>query len=193
MQTENNLTGQYDFIMNPGKPQRAPGSKKFRTLLIIVGALVLLILAIVAYSVISSSGQGTATGLVSLAQKQTEIIRIAAIGKEKSTNVDTKVLANITELSFTTTQQQFTTIIKGRGTKVTPALLGGAKDALVDTKLSAASSSASFDQAFNEVLTAKLTDYKLALKNAQAEAASNTEKQALTSSLAQVNTILNTK
>lgn len=194
MQPENNPTSQYDFIMNPSKPVRlGGGNKKTKILIIIIAVVTLITLGAFAYSLISSSGQTEATGFVSLAQKQTEIIRIAAIGNEKSTSIDTKVLAIATELSFTSSQAQFTKIIKDSGTKVTPALLGGAKDALADTKLSSASSSGAFDQAFNEVLTAKLTDYQVTLKSVQASSTSTKEKQLLQTSLAQVNTILNTK
>lgn len=185
---EESPTSQYDFILNADKKPAAPsGSKKTRRLLIIIAVLVVATIGALLYSFSAGPSTPSSEGLAGIAQKQTEILRIAEIGQKKATSPDTKTFIATVSYSLTTAQQQSTAMLKKSSTKVN---LAGGKDPLVDTRLNTASLNNTFDQTFNEVMQAQLTDYQTALKSAVAGAKSTKEKDLLNAELKQIGIIL---
>lgn len=189
------VNSSYDFILNPAKnqPLAGGGGKRTKILLMIIVVVVLAIGAVLAYSFISGRGKASNKSLITIAQKQTEIIRIAGIGKQKATSPDTKALAAIIESSVTSSEVQFANLIKAKGGKTTPQILTEAKDPFADTKLNSASVNNTFDDTFKEVITAKLEDYQLALKTLFDQTTANNEKQFIVNASNQVAVILNKK
>jgi predicted outer membrane protein len=193
MEPEKNPNSQYDFIMNVDKKPRLTTGKKTRHLLIIIIVLLIATGGAIAYSMLAGTGKSSTVNLVSLAQKQTEIIRITDIATQKSANPDTKALASTIGYTATSNEIELEKLIKSGGTKLNAQTLAGARDTLADTKLNTAGLNNTFDPIFREVITAKLTDYQSALQEAFTQTSDANVKKFLSSSYDQITLILNSK
>lgn len=172
-------TNPYDFITSaPQGPQRnfGPSSKKQRILIIILGGSVVLVLAIVIISFLGKAGQAQNQKLIELAQTQTEIVRIAAIGTTKATNLQTKSLAVNTQLSVESSKQQTKQALKNRKVKVADKVLAESKNTKTDTLLQEAASNNRFNETFSELIQTKLQSYQKQAK-AVYESSTSTEQK----------------
>ncbi len=178
----------YDFIMNPGQPQKAGpgkllsvgGGNSFivKLVMIIGGAIVLMIAVAILVNVLTGSKTNT-TDLVTLAQTQTEIARVAGEGAAQGTTDATKNVAISTQLTISTQQAQLSKYLASVGKKVSPKDLGLKKNAQTDTQLTEAQANSTYDLVFGQVLTNQLNGYESMLKQYYATATSNTVKSLL--------------
>ncbi len=99
----------YDFILNhqgsPKRPLLGGNSFKQRLLIVAGGGLLLIIVLMIAFSVLFNKSDST-TGLLGIAQSQTEIARVAELGKLSARSPDTKNFASLTSLSMATAKAE---------------------------------------------------------------------------------------
>ncbi len=156
-----------------------------RKVIVVLGGILLLIVAFMLVSSLLGGGdKSQQQKLLTVAQDQTELIRVAQLAKEERSIRDTKTLvfANNTELSLITSKQQVMRMLSKKK-KVNEKLLVLKKDAKTDTALKSAAQNNNFDKVFTDILKKELTAYKADL-NVAIEATSNkTDKKQLTASL----------
>lgn len=163
-------TPDYDFIVNPATapkksliPLPTGGSILQRAAVVGGGLVILLIIIVIFVSLLSGSGNNT-TPLVSIAQQQNELIRIATVGTLQTSDQAAKNFAVASQLSLTTDQQQLLTYLKGQGHKVSSKQLLATKSAKTDSELSAAQAASTFDSTFEQIMQTELTTYVQSLK-----------------------------
>ncbi len=162
----------YDFIVNPGSiPKKKlglpSGNSKGQRVLIIVGGVILLIVA--ASFILNLLGSGSKKArleLITVAQKQTELIRIADIGMKKARNSEAKNLAITTKLTIMSEQPVLVSTINKLGKKVDTKQLVLGKNTKTDQLLTQAEQSNNFDDVFIKEIQSELTDYAKATKTA---------------------------
>lgn len=159
----------YDFILNPEKPTKPKvplaGSSTLQRVLIVVGILtVVIILGAIVSSVLSAGSKEKTQGLLTVAQEQTEIIRIATDGTLHTTSVPAQGLAQNVQASITSDNVALIEYIKNNGQKVTKAQLGLKHSKTTDTSLATALGNNTYDTTFKDVIQTELTDYMVALQ-----------------------------
>lgn len=177
----------YDFIMNPGgsaKPVKNPlvpsgNSMKMRIIVVAVGAVLLLIAAIVVISLLGSAGKAAKADLITAAQQQTELIRVSKFGADRARGASAKNLAMTTSLTMQSGQAKLVAAMKKQGVKVSPEELAAGKNTRTDAALTAAEQSNRFDEAFTEQIQKQLVAYQSALKAAHDKASNQQLKQVL--------------
>ncbi len=183
----------YDFIMNSGQKSRrgfGGGSMTQRIVIVVIGLVLLLIAAIVAFAVITSSSSGSVENLVKLAQQQTEIARVAAIGVEQASSNDTKNLAITTQLSMQSGATDTVALLKKSGHKVNDNTLALLQNSHTDEQLDQAAANSSFDDTFTKIIKAQLSNYRVALQNDSKTATKLSEKQLLQQSFNSVTILI---
>lgn len=178
----------YDFIMNSGDaPKKGPlglpgGSSTMQRMLIVGGGLViLLIVGTLLMSVLAGGGKSNSAQLLTLAQTQTELVRVSEnIAKEpKLANENTRILALNTSLSVGSTKQQVLGMITKSGKKVKDKELGISKNSKTDSALAAALQNNQYDEVAVKILNTELKSYRLQLKTSYGAVSSNADKQVL--------------
>ncbi len=185
-------SSQFDFIMNDGQKKKSlfpSGSPKQRIIMIVIAVLVGLIGVVLLYLVFFSGGSSNTAPVVAVAQKQTEIIRIAAIGSSKAGGTDAKKLAAITSITVSTDQQKTIAYLAKQGKKIKGKELSATASATVDSDLTAAERNGRFDEVFVRTLTEKLKDYQTSMETAF-PTLGNTGKELLTQNNKNVTLIL---
>lgn len=188
-------TPNYDFIMSPAPPPKkslvplpTSGSMLQRIAIVAGGFVILLIIIIVFASLLKSGGNNAP--LVSIAQQQNELIRVATLGTQQATDQSAKNFAQSTELSLITEQQQLLSYLKTNGTKVSPKQLALTKNTQTDTQLSAAQAASTFDSTFEDVMHTQLTAYTQALKTTFAKTTGPKGRQLLSNDYSATNLLL---
>jgi hypothetical protein len=174
----------YEFIMQPAAPKRAfslgTGKSLFIRLgIILSGVVVLLIIAGIVISALAP--KGSTPGLTAIAERQQEIIRIAAAAADQTTGQDTTNFVTNVNVSITSSQQQITSYLASYGAKINPKVLALDQDAQTDTLLSNAASANNYDPAVAQNLTSQLQTYTTLLKTTYTEAGNKQTKELLQS------------
>lgn len=177
-------TGQYDFITDGGyqQPTRfGGGGSKKSLLIIVVGALVLIGLLWLIFSLVFGGTNNQLTPLVGIAQQQTEMLRIttAATNGDSLTTQDTKNFAHNAELSLTTDQKTTVDFMAKNGKKVDAKQLGLKQSKQTDDALAAASASGTYESTYVSIMQQQLKAYQASLKQTYNAATSPVEKQLL--------------
>lgn len=181
-----NESNQYDFITKSAtKPRRGIGSMLSgnsttqRIIFAVGGLLILLIIGIMLMSYLGKSSKGDTEALIGLAQQQTELVRVAAVGVEKGTSPATKYLASTAQLSIESSRQEIITLLKKGGHKVGEKTLVSKKNAETDNQLDDAAQNNTFDAAFTKILNEELTSYSSSLQKTYNSTQSDSERQVL--------------
>ena len=181
-----NESNQYDFITKGDvKPRRGLGSMLSgnsttqRIIFAVGGLLILLIIGIMLMSYLGKSSKGDTEALIGLAQQQTELARVAAVGVEKGTSPATKYLATTAQLSIESSRQDVIALLKKGGHKVGEKTLASKKNAETDNQLDDAAQNNTFDGTFTEILNEELTSYSTSLSKAYNSTQSDSERQIL--------------
>ena len=176
----------YEFITNPAQAPKpaipilvgSTSSTMQRALIAVGGLVVLIIIVIIAASLLSGGGFN-ATSYETVAEEQTELIRIATLGTNQAVGQPAKNFAVSAELSLTTSQQQLLAYLQKNGHKLSTKQLALKHNAATDTQLTAAQASSSFDATFTSIMQQQLTTYLSSLKSTYASASGKTGKQLL--------------
>ena len=168
--TPNGTPNPYGFITDQDAATRKggfslPTDGKQRMMIFGALALVVIILIAGAYALVFS-GKGGAGGLVDIAARQSEMIRVADIGIKKAKSPATKNFATNTKVGLSSDQAQLTARIKAEGTKLSSKQLVTRKNTGTDTALTKAEQSNNFDAAFQQEMANELTAYQQAIKEA---------------------------
>ncbi len=175
----------YDFIINPPTqpkktliPKIGGSSFAKKLILIVGGALILIIIMWIVGTIIGGSDVNE-DDIVSLAQSQQEIARVAEQG-EQSGDQTIKNLAKSTQLTMSSQKQEWLQFLSERGVEVDDRRLELKKNDASDQRLTAALSTNTFGAAFLEIMGIYFNDY-LALLEADFTKSSDTEQQELIS------------
>ena len=134
-----NQQSQYDFILSsnnqPRRSFKLGGGKGARIAVIIGGIILLIILASVAKSILSSGDKAQTQRLTEVVQTQAEIVRVSTLAEKESKDVDTINFAINTKLSVQSSQQQIKESLVSRGVKdkKISKTLGAKKNSKTDT------------------------------------------------------------
>lgn len=161
-------SSQFDFIMNPNQPQKKsllPSGPKQRLLLFVIAGAIALMFLIILFAIILGGRQTNTEQVVSLAQKQNEIVRIAAIGNTKAGGPEAQKLAALTSLTITTDQKKTTDWLSKQKTKVSSKDLAKGANSKTDAELTSAEQNGRFDEVFIKTLTAQLEDYRTSMQS----------------------------
>jgi hypothetical protein len=191
MQPQN--TGQYDFFMSPEKPSRrsmlpglSGGNSMIMRIAVIGGIFVIIVICLVVLSSLFSSG-GNLPKLTTVAQQQSELIRVATLATNEGSAQTSQSTNNFTQsclLSMTTAQQQLLGFMSSHGKKLGSKDLSKAQDPNTDSALSAAAAASNFDSIYTTIMGRQLGSYETALKDAYSSASNSTEKQILSDDFA---------
>jgi flagellar basal body-associated protein FliL len=188
----------YDFLQakptkqkGPGGPNLPTGSSTGQRLLIFLGIIgFVLVIAIVFVSFIRSAGKESTNDLISVVKQQTEIMRVADIGIDKSNDSATRSLALTAKYSLQSDQPDLVNAIKAAGTKVTDKILQSGLNPATDTTLNQAEQNNRFDDAFKQELNKELSNYQLTLKKAYQNAKGKKLKDSLKVDFDHINLIV---
>lgn len=178
----------YDFILNTNhKPKRSllpsVNSTQSRIMIAIGGAFVLIVVAVLAFSILSGAGNEAKAQLLKSAQQQTEIIRISQQGIDRAKGAAAKNLAVTTNLSLQSDQAALLTSLKTQGLKPSPKDLALGKKQTTDTTLTNAEQSNNFDSVFIETIRKELLAYQKTLQIAYEATSSKSLKDTLNKQL----------
>lgn len=182
-----NQQNQYDFILSPTAPSnRGPnlgGSMGARIAVVAGGVILLIILIVVAMQFLNSGSKAQTQRLVEIAQTQSEIIRVSAVGEQKGKDLNTRALALNTKFSIESSQLEVKQALKKHGVndKQLAKTLGALKNKKTDSALDEATRNNRFDETFNALLAKQLGDYQKLLKGAS-KGANKSEKTVLDNS-----------
>lgn len=155
----------YDFIMNNG-PQQTQGkfnlpsgkSTLQRVLIFGGGLFTLIIIGLIFISFIFGGG-GSSEKLLSIAQEQTELIRVADLAKNERTVrlATTQNLASNVNIGVAASRAQLTPFIKQKGLEKKLLLK---KNTQTDTKLTSAGENNQYDDVFVGIMKTQLATYQ---------------------------------
>jgi hypothetical protein len=185
---------QYDFIMQKksmgdGGPLNSAALRS-RILIAFGGAIILLVVGAIVFSFIFKGGDKASADLLTAAQQQNELIRVADIGTKKSRSTATVNYATTTELSLQTDQRLLLANMKANKLGVSTKTLEATKNTATDSALTVADQNNSFDTAFTTTLQTQLNTYRQTIKRAYDATTNKKTKQLLSNCYAHVNTLL---
>jgi hypothetical protein len=162
----------YDFIMNPGQaPKKSRfsgfgGSASPNKRLFMLGGIVGL-LFVVFFVALLFKGGGSAANLTSVAQTQTEIVRVATEGSNSAATTANQNMAINVELTLTSQLQTLQNFLKSNGSKeLSQKTLNLKKNATTDTQLTTAQQDSTYDVVFAKIMQTDLSNYLSELKTA---------------------------
>ncbi len=174
----------YGFITDPTPPKPSilgGNSMKGRIIVVAGGAFILLILAMILITVMSSLGKAGTNQLKAVYAEQQELIRVANIGAKDALGTDTRGYATVVALSTQTSQQQILQLLQSRNVKITPEEAAAKLNSKTADILTGAAANNRYDETVRELLEERITSYNAALKAAYEDASNETDKQALSS------------
>ncbi len=159
----------YQFITDSThKPKKSlipnPDSQKARIMIVLAGVGILIVLALIVSTLISSASNSGKTELIKAAQQQTELVRISKIGIDRAKDTAAKNLATTTNVSLQSDQLTLAADLKSSGIKLDPKELALGKDQKTDLLLTNAEQANNFDEVFIKTLQTKLVAYQKQLK-----------------------------
>lgn len=167
--------------MSPDKPAKRGiklgGGNLPVTLGIIVGAATILIILIVLFSSLLSGGNSSKSNLISLAQTQTEIMRVSDKGQAGSRSQTVKNLAVTINMSVSSQQHEIIGVLGKNGVKLDEKDLKLKQNGQTDQRLTAAKNTNTFDKEFTQVMQESLEAYANSLRQANGAAKSRTEQE----------------
>ena len=172
----------YDFFMEPQKPQKqglfSGGAGGQKIILIACVVIIGLVLAGIA-AFIASSSKTDPTSLVTIAQTQQEVIRVATDGSKNAKTLRLQNFAVTTAVTVTSSQRELVGFLEKRGTKVKDSSLNVSKNTQTDTALAAAVASNTYDVTFESSMKTELDNYEGQLNEANALATTKAERDLL--------------
>ena len=163
---------EYDFILNPQKQPRPPlvdlsGTSMIKKILIFsVGIIFLFILIASGLSFLNKSSNAQGQKLLGIVQAQAEIVRVATAAQEKITSKELLYRTINVQYSVSSSQQQLTGTLSGRGMKIDAKKLAQGQNPQNDATLLEGEQNAKFDETYEALLTQQLQNYYLQLKDA---------------------------
>lgn len=187
----------YGFILNPNQGQNSPNmrgvggnSMRSRILLVVGGMVLLLVVGSILASVLSSAGTRDNKSLTDIVAQQQELIRVAELGSDKSSDYKTRSLAYTTKLSVTTQQQKLIAYLGENSVVVSKEQLASKLQANVEKELETAANNNRFDETFAKLLDTELRNYATAMKEVYDSVGSEKTREILAESFTSSVTLL---
>ncbi len=187
----------YDFITN-SPPQKKKsllpggGSKTTRLILAVLGGAVLIGLILIVVSLFGRGSTALKSDYTSLAQQQTELIRVSGIGVSKARQADAKNLAITAQLSLTSQQASTLALAKKAGAATDNKSLAAGRNTKTDDLLTRADQANQFDEVFTATLRDALQKYQQTLKKLYDASTASATKTTLSKNYNAVNALLGT-
>jgi len=184
----------YEFIVNPGAPKRRSlslgGGNPFlmRIFLLVGGAVVIMIVAAIILSALAP--KGSTPGLISIAQRQQEIVRIASTATTQASGLDIQNFAATVAASVTSDQQATLAFLQAHGTKLSTKTLALDQDTKTDSILADAATAGTYDTAVTQNLTEQLQTYESLLAQTFKETNNKQSKQLLQSNFSNASVLV---
>lgn len=161
----------YDFIMNPPAPPKKPlfggfgGSLLARVGLVGGGLVLLLIIFTVLQGFFKS--EPPLDNIVTIAQDQQQLIHLST-GAMQQQNLTTSIknFAATTQVTVTSSQSSTSAYLTENGKKVNVKELNLGIDPALDERLKTAAAATTYNQTFQEIMKAQLTEYMSHLEQA---------------------------
>lgn len=176
----------YDFIMSPDAHRAksgfslGTGNTVFIRLGIILGGVIVLFI-IGAIIMSSLAPKGAIPGLLSIAERQQEIVRVSTEAAKQAVTPDGQnFIANV-ELSITSSQQQTLALLSSHGVKPNAKELALDKSTATDTELANAAAANNYDATATQNLVSQLQAYESLLQSTYKLTTSNNAKSLLQS------------
>lgn len=166
-----NNPGQYDFITNPGQPQKQnPFTSSSIALKIglALGALLVLLIVFVGIRSMMTSGSSNTAALTNVLIQQNEVVRLANAPKLQKQSISTAYAnsAVTIQLAVTSDSQELRAYMKNAGITFDPKKLLYPSRKANDDQLAAAASAGTYNTTYGDVLNTQLTEYQQSLKTA---------------------------
>lgn len=146
-------------------------------LLVVVGIVfIVIVLFGFIFRMVGSNPNFDKASMLSIAQDQTELIRLTSLGTESSTSQKLKNFSVTARMSLKSDQQQLLTYLSESGYSPDPKQLPLKQDPATDNQLSAAVSSSTFDVTYDGIMERALQNYMTNLSNAYDSSGENTQK-----------------
>jgi hypothetical protein len=188
--------GNYDFIMNPGKPPKggkglgAVANNRFIMILVaIVGSAVVLMIAIALILNVFVGSKTNLADLVTITQTEQELIRVSKQSKYASDQA-IRNAAMSTELTLETQKQEWLTFLAKYGQKVDDKRLALKKDTATDKRLTNAKQTSTYDSTYTLIMRSQLEAYGASLQDAYNNATNKQERTLLRRHYQQVQLLL---
>jgi hypothetical protein len=181
---------EYEFIMNPPKPQRgitfSGESKGDRLKLIAIGGVSILIVALILGKLFSHPNPIIAA-MTPVAQEQQELLHLTGpdVAPAAQLSANQANFVATTTIVTTSASIQLNTYLAENKIKLNPKLLSGKIDPAVDEQLTGAISSGIFQSTYTKVMTDALQNYASALTAAQKDVTGPNGRAYLSSQLNQ--------
>lgn len=164
----------------------ASGDKKQRIVLVVVGAVVLLLIGIILFSVLNAGNKSTSELLAPVAAAQTDIIDITAIGAKEAR--DTALINKTASVNLVvTTQNNGINSYLGKDAK---KLIAPYQNSEYKKELEDAKNSGSFDKEYTAILSNRLDLYRQELVTAYNKAPTTKLKKELESYYSQIGVLI---
>lgn len=185
----------YGFITSPQKQEvrSAPLGVKDpflqKLILLVGGAAVLLIIVVIVMNVFFSTKSNT-DQLLTLAQRQQEIVRVVSANSSELRNQSNINFAANAQISIQSDQNQMLALLTKQGVKTDPKILALKLSADTDTLLATSKSTNTLDDTFKQVLENELNTYISELQAANKTASADTTKQLIAAEFQAANLLL---
>ena len=183
----------YDFILQAETPNtQSPWQRLNKKVLVIIGAALLFIIVVVMMILSSMSAQASdqqKKRLLGIAEQQTEIIRVAEIGSNDSSNTKTQARAQAIKDSLESSLNDTNQLLQARGFQPAEDELNAAQNSATDQALKKADAYGNFDKTFEKIIDTQLLEYQRAVLAAQ-KSGNQQEQQLLGSAYDEANSIL---
>lgn len=168
---------QYDFIMKDRQPTKKGFKLAFlklpKPVLIFLGAVLGVIILIIALSVISGSGKSANVDYISAIARAQEISRVSTAVEQLSKDVDTQNLASTTNSALTSAQTQLSDYLTARSIKIVPTSLTVYMSEATDIQMQTAASNGNLASTYTAYLKTQLSAYQASLQAAYKTAEDN--------------------
>lgn len=159
-------------------------------MVVIIGIVGFILLSMIASYILTRASKQTTARMVSIAQEQQELMRIADIGTSKARTSAAKDFAVNVRLSIDTSQKEILALLKKRGHKLNIQLLSKKKNAKTDQLLNEAFLTNRFDDTFSETVRGQLLAYRQRLQETYKGSTNKTEKEVLAKNFKDVSILL---
>lgn len=179
----------YDFFLNAEKPPKRKllpnlgGGSSLAVRAVVIAVLLFAVIIIVAIGISLFGGSGKQPKLLTVAQDQNELVRVATEATTTGQDQSTQTTLNFAEsamLGLTSDQLQLTNYMAAHGGKPSAGQLAATKNTSTDTTLSNSIASSSFNATFINIMQNQLKSYEADLQSAFQSANTTAEKQLLT-------------
>lgn len=187
----------YDFIVNPNAQTR-PGlnfallNGSLLTRVALLGGALVVIMIVAAVLISSFSPKGPTTGMISIAERQQEMIRVSsnALQNQQIVSADAMNFVANVEASVTSSQMQVTGYLSAHGKKLNNKALSLDQSSATDAQLANAATANNFDSAITQNMIDQLQTYESLLQTTFNQTSSIEAKAVLQSSYNSANLLL---